>query len=207
MVSTGISALRSAWRRSACAAAQPLGAGGADVVLAERVEQRRAHDAGEDRGLRQRQRDRRQGQRLAAPASRPASQPGKPPAENQRRFTAKTQHQQHREPEVRHRDPELGRAHDAGVGRACRAAPPPRCRPGRRSASRAPARRARAAATPAAGRRPCRRPACGRCRRCRSRPGACRRPSRGSAPPARRRGRARRGAPPPPPGCAFSPSM
>ena len=48
------------------AAGQPLGAGGADEVLAERVDQRRAHHPRQDRGLRQRQRDRRQGQRLQA---------------------------------------------------------------------------------------------------------------------------------------------
>ena len=70
--------------------AQALGAGGADIVLAQRLEQRRAHDAGEDRGLRQAPARPPAGSALAAPATAPADQPGKPPAGNQRSVMAKS---------------------------------------------------------------------------------------------------------------------
>ena len=117
MVSTGISALRSACRHSAWPPRQALGAGGADVVLAQHLEQRRAHDARQDRGLRQRQRDGRQDQRLAGRASRPASQPGKPPAGNQRRCTAKSSTSSIANQKFGTATPSCVSAHHADVGR------------------------------------------------------------------------------------------
>ena len=71
---------------------QALGARGADEVLVERLEQRRARHPRQDRGLHQPERDRRQDQRAErAPRIRP--QPGKPPAGARRQCTAKIEHE------------------------------------------------------------------------------------------------------------------
>src|SRR6185437_7391607 len=97
------------------AAGKAVGAGGADVVLLERIEERGAHDAREDRGLRQGQRDGGQGKGAQAepealvPAGKAA---GGEPAQAHR----KNEDEQHREPEVRHGDAELGDAGDDQVG-------------------------------------------------------------------------------------------
>ncbi|KAJ0336194.1 hypothetical protein COL154_014369, partial [Colletotrichum chrysophilum] len=96
--------------------AEALGAGGAHEVLAEHIEQRRSHDAREDRSLGQCERDGRQCQRLhggqeaGAPARETA---GRKPAQRDR----KEQHQEHGEPEIRHGDAKLRHAHDGNVGR------------------------------------------------------------------------------------------
>ena len=133
------------------AAGQALGPGGADEVLAQRVDQRRAHDAREDRRLRQRQRDGRQRQR-AQPGheARRASRGSRRP-ETQRSFTAKSETSSIA-------NQKLGTATPSWVAPMtrrrppCRGAPRPRCRAAGRSPSRAPAPAAPAAARPAAGR-------------------------------------------------------
>ena len=101
--------------------AQPLGARRADIVLAEHLEHGRAHHPRQNRGLWQRQRHRRQGQRLQArpdalvPAGKPA---GRKPAKVDR----ENHHKDHREPEIRDGDAELGKPHDAPVTRPATAA-------------------------------------------------------------------------------------
>ena len=139
------------------------------------------------------------------PASQPGKAAGREPAQP---VTAKTQHQQHREPEVRHRDAELRRAHDADIGRACRAARPPRSPTGRAiSVESASAISASGSDTRSRSSDHARRPGSGRCRRCRNRRAACRRPSRDSARAAGIEPELGCAAPRPPPGLAFMPSM
>ena len=65
-VADGISAVRSAWRRSAVRARQALGARRAHVVGAEHVEHRAALVAADDRDLHQDERQRRQHEVLDA---------------------------------------------------------------------------------------------------------------------------------------------
>ena len=81
-----------------------LGARGADEVLAQHVEHRRADDARRIAAWTTASATAGStSARSAGPAPPPSSslQPGKPPAENQRSFTANSQDQQDREPEVR----------------------------------------------------------------------------------------------------------
>ena len=96
------------------ARAQPLGAGGADIVLAQRLDQGRAQHARQDRGLRQGQRDAGQDQR---PQRGQRMIPAREAARRQpAQVHRKDQDQQHREPEVRQRDADLRPGHQRRVG-------------------------------------------------------------------------------------------
>ena len=70
-VMIGISALRSACLPMVRHSRQPLGARGADVILAQHLEHRRAGDAGEQADLEQRQDQRRQRRSSAEPRPQP----------------------------------------------------------------------------------------------------------------------------------------
>ena len=95
---------------------QALGAGGADEILAEHVDQCGARDAGKDRRLGQGERDGRQDQRLqrrpdaGAPARKAAGR-------HQPQPDGEDVDEQQREPEVRNRDAELRCRHGERVGR------------------------------------------------------------------------------------------
>ena len=86
---------------------QALGAGGADIVLAQRLQHRRAGDAGQDRRLGQGQGQRPAGPARAAPGPSRRTQPGKPPAPNQPSCSANSQDQHDADPEVGHGEAEL----------------------------------------------------------------------------------------------------
>ena len=94
-----------------------LGAGGADIVLAEHFEQCRARDTREDRRLRQRQRDGRQDQRLEGRpgAGAPA---GKAAGRHQPQPHGEDIDQEQREPEIGDRDAELRDAHGQRIAGA-----------------------------------------------------------------------------------------
>jgi hypothetical protein len=103
----------------------PLRARRADVVLMQGVDQGAAQDAREYRGLRHRERDRRQRQGAHA-GQNPALQPGNPPAEVRVQADREHQHEQHAQPEIRHRQSQLRECGQRRIARRGRAAPRPR---------------------------------------------------------------------------------
>ena len=116
MVRIGVSALGKAWRHSAARRDSALGARGADEILVERFEQRRARHAGEDRRLHQAERDRRQNQRAERPQADRPSRESRPTGRgaNGRRRPAP----EDAEPEIGHGEPDLARRHHQRVAGA-----------------------------------------------------------------------------------------
>ena len=87
--------------------ADALGARAADVVLMQRVDERAAQHPGQNGSLRHGERDGRQGERFQGrPESRlpTGKSTGGHPTQRDRKY----QHQQHSQPEVRHRETQLG---------------------------------------------------------------------------------------------------
>ena len=110
-VTIGISALRSAWRKSTHPLGQALGARRLHVLLAEHLQHRRAGGARQDRELEEAERHRGQQQRAQRRARTPAPQPSKPPACTQPSRTEKSRIRSRPGPEAGHRDAELGEGH------------------------------------------------------------------------------------------------
>ncbi len=99
------------------AAGDALGARRADVVFAKHVEKRRAGNARKNSRLRQSQGDGWKGKRLQAQPN--AGAPARKPARrHETEPDGEDVDQKQREPEIRHGDTELRRAHGNRVGRA-----------------------------------------------------------------------------------------
>ena len=97
--------------------ARALGAGGAYVILVQRIDQGAAQHAREDRRLWHCERRRRQRQRAhRRPESRPPSREA--PCGRDVQPDRKHHHQQHAEPEVRHCEPQLRERRQCRIARA-----------------------------------------------------------------------------------------
>ena len=115
MVSTGISALRSAWRQSAWPRLSPL-------ERAVRMKSSLSVSISEERMTRARIEACGKASAIAGNVSaliagqKPASHPGKAAGREPAQIDREDQHQDHREPEIGDRHAKLGGAHDRQVG-------------------------------------------------------------------------------------------